>query len=200
MKSPGLNGQILRVAAEPSHASIQVELKEEHEQSGDFENPPQVNLKLDQKADWCDIGAEIDLYKDDEEEGVSECDEKDPDWEEAKTEETDELQQSNVGADGTLLVIREDGGGSDGVTWLIQDYKLSESLKTATLSNLEERREEADSTEAKSQNGPSDNVTTREEREAEDASEPGGKCFYKIENVALTGTFSSIENSSDEKC
>lgn len=169
MKTPGLNGQILHVAAERSHAGIAVELKEEDEQSEDFENPPQRDLKLDQQPDWCDVGAEIDLYK---EEGVSECDDKDPNWEDAKTEVTAELQPSHVGAGAC---------GSDGVTWLIQDYRLSESLKTATLSNSEERQEEADGTDAKSQRN--NNVTTREQHEAEDASEPGGKCFYKIENV-----------------
>ncbi len=187
MKTPGLNGQILRMAAEQSQASIEVELKEEHEQSEDFDNPLRINLKLDQQPDWCDIGAEINLYKE-EDEGVSECDDKDPDWEEAKKEETDELQLSHGGADATLLVIQEDGSGSDGVTWLIQDYKLSESLKTVTLGNSEERQEEADGT-----NPESDNVTTRGQHEAEVASEPGGKCFYKIENVVLIGTFSSIQ-------
>ncbi|XP_044040336.1 uncharacterized protein LOC122870274 [Siniperca chuatsi] len=180
MKAPGLNRQVVHVAAEQSHAGVEVELDEEDEQS----EADMINPELDQQPDWCDIdiGAEINLYK--EELGASESDDKDPNQEEAKTEDMDELQPSHAGADGTLMVIQEGGGSSDGVTWLMQDYELSESLKTATPSDAggdsEERQKEADRADAKS----SGNVAKPEQRKAEgvEASEPagGGKCFYNI--------------------
>ncbi|XP_068569167.1 zinc finger protein 431-like isoform X1 [Cebidichthys violaceus] len=154
MKPPGLNGQPVHAAAEQSHVGIKVELKEE---VGDyFENP-----EPDRYADHCgaDAGAPINLFK------VEVEDSEDPGWGGARTKGTDELQQSRVASEGTLLVFQEDGGGvSDRVTWLIQDYQLSGSLRDATLGDPEERRQEAES----------QNVSTPEEPEAVEASEPGG--------------------------
>lgn len=174
-----MNGQTVHVAAEQSQANIKVKLEEQDEQSeadNYFENPQQQNtikLELDQPLDWCDIGAEIHLYK---EVGASECDDKDPNQEQTKPEESDVLHPINAGADGTQLVVQEEGS----VTWLIQDYKLS--LKTGKPGDAGQWQEEA-----KSKNGPSDNVATAEQHEAEDveASEPagGGKSLYEIENV-----------------
>lgn len=206
MKTPGLNGQIIHRAAGQSYPGVEVELKENDEQLETdqcFENPQQMNVinpELDQHLEWChtDLGAEINLYK---EEAASECDDRDPNWEESEARETDELQPSHAGADGTLLVFQQEGS-SGGVTWLIQDHKLSESLKSAMLSgassNSEVRQEEACCKDARSQhsqkNCPADNIATAEQRgteageEAGDvgASEPGagGKCFFTIENLS----------------
>ncbi|KAI3375880.1 hypothetical protein L3Q82_003758 [Scortum barcoo] len=180
MKTPGLKTQ--------SHASIEVELKEEDEQPEDFENLSQINMKQDQQPDRCDV----DFCKE-EVQGVSECDDKDPNCEVSKTEERNELRPTHTGADGTLSVVQNNGGGTCGAKWLIQDYRLSEPLKT-TLSNSAERQEEADSTDAKSQHDPSDNVSTQEQQKAEDTPEPGaehrrhhcvhcGKYFARKSNV-----------------
>lgn len=159
MKTPGLNGQIINLdrflAAEQRHSSIKVESKEE-----EFESRQQINTvnpELHRHPDWCnaDIVAEIRLYKDQEEEEAAVRDDRESNWEETKTEETDELQQSLTGPDGMVLVFQEDD-------------KLSQSLKTAKLSDAggdsEAHREE-------------NSVIAPERRETgtKETSEPGDK-------------------------
>lgn len=110
----------------------------------------------DQTDDCCpefaqrsDVSGRTHRYKEEEEEDESA---------ETKTEEPDEAERSPAAADGTLLVFQDDG-----VAWLIEDHKLSESLKAAIL---------GDGSDAQSQhiqgNGPSCDVATTERREAED--------------------------------
>lgn len=150
MTLPGLR-QLVHGAAEQSHVGIKVEVKEEvkEEVVDYFENP-----ELGRYADWCETGAPINLFK------VEVEDSEDPGWGGTRTKGPDELQQSRVASEETLLVFQEAGGGSsDQVAWLIQDCQLSESRRDATLGE-----------EAESQN-----VSTPEEREAVEASEPGGR-------------------------
>ncbi|XP_041820717.1 zinc finger protein 2 homolog isoform X2 [Chelmon rostratus] len=164
MKPPGPNGHMVDLAAQQSHISIKVELEDDKEQFDVCENGQHINTELDQKPDWCDTN---------EGRGASECDDEDLNCEETKTEETDELQLSHaVSLTGTQLVIEEDGGDSDGVVRPKQDYRSSECLKTAVLSSSEERQEETD---VKSQNRPSDDITTPKPHGADvEASEPEG--------------------------
>lgn len=133
-----------------------------------------------QEQEGCDgdTGAENYFFK--EEAEASECDNKD--WEQTKTEETDEPR--------TLLVIQEDGGYSDRVTWLTRAYELSESLKTARSSDSEPHLEEGDPTDAKSHNGRSDGVATSEHEAEEDTEdveaselEDEGTFLHKMSNL-----------------
>lgn len=181
MKTPGLSGETVR--QEQSFPSVEVELEEDNEQleaDGCSEKPRSERCRTDLRAD-------ISLCK--EEEEALECDNRGVSWVEIKAEETDELQPGHIVADGTLLVFQEDDGGSDGVTWVIQDYELSESLKSAMLSHAggdsEVRQEEGDCGDTRSQHR-NINVTTAEQQDAEDEgaseSRAGGKRFFKIKD------------------
>lgn len=61
------------------------------------------------------------------------------DWVRAKTEQSDE--PSPAGADGTLLVIKEDGGYSDQVVWFTQGHQPSGSLRTSVSAGHQEERQ-----------------------------------------------------------
>ncbi|XP_076580942.1 uncharacterized protein LOC143316961 [Chaetodon auriga] len=177
LKEPSVflvDGQTVDLAAEQGHISIKVELKEDEEQLDVHESPQHADTELDQKPDWCDTNREGA--------GAPECDDKDLNSEGDKSQE---LQPSHTGAGGTQLVIEEDGTPCPK-----QDHRPSESPKTDTLSNSEERREEAD--------GPSDNITTpkhhdvESERGAEKKRQEGvrhyecehcGKSFARRSNV-----------------
>lgn len=166
MKTERPSEQIVHLAEQQSHGSIVVQLKEEDEQlEAEYygENPHQPG--------WfhTDNRAEIILYKEEEEEEALQCYDKDATKEETKTEEISELQVCWAGADGTLPVTQEDGGGA---AWLTQeDHKLSESLRTARLSNPEGCQEDAES-----QNDPSDGANAPGQEASEHAG--GGKCLF----------------------
>ncbi len=176
MKTPGPNGQVVHLAAEQSHASIEVELEEEEDEQSEADDysdtPQQIKTELDEQPYWCDTDSRPGNSRFKAEAGASECDVKDLSCEETKTEKSDELQLTYAGADGTL--IWEDG---------VHPLKIH--------SNSEERQGEESYRDAKSQNGPLVNVITLEQYEAEDAEalQPGGKCVFKMEIYFLVKTF-----------
>lgn len=81
------------------------------------------------------------------------------DWVPAKTEQTEE--PSPAEADGTLLVIKEDGGYLHQVVWFAQDHEPSASLRRSGSAGHQEERE--------SPNDRPDSVITAEHKDEEDA-------------------------------
>lgn len=157
MKAPGPDGDVDPL----THSSLKLQLKEEDEQTEREYHGPMP----EQQPAWEDAGivAEIHLYKGEEEEKSSI-------WVETKTEEL-------AGTDGTLLVLQENGGGTEGGTWLIQCPEVTEPLKTALLgAGSVVQQEEVGATSQQSQEDEtlSDRMETSQQDsgEAEDVETP----------------------------
>lgn len=78
-------------------------------------------------AEW-NIKVELEEQEGDSFKEEAECDDKDRGW--AETEVMNEASPTE--ADGTLIVIQEDGGYSDRVMWLIQGYQNGRSVSVGT--------------------------------------------------------------------
>lgn len=140
--------------------------------SADLMEPPGLNRQLVRPAAEWNIKVELE-----EQEGGSfkeEADDKDGSWALTETEVMNEASPPE--ADGTLIVIQEDGGYSDRVMWLIQGYQLSD---------------------AKSQNGRSVSVGAQDEK----ASELNDEGTFSTKFKVVTGfnwDFPTIETGSDK--
>lgn len=162
MKTPVLN-------SDDNRSSLQLNLKEEDEQLGrEYEGS-----KLELHPVWQDsgVGAEIHLYKEEEENKNNILVENKP----------EELART----DGKMLVFQENGSGTKGMAWLIQCSELSESLETAALGASSEEDMDAMSQQSQEEDALSDRAETAQQdteaEEAEDAETPkpesGGECL-----------------------
>uniref|UniRef100_A0A669CDX2 C2H2-type domain-containing protein n=1 Tax=Oreochromis niloticus TaxID=8128 RepID=A0A669CDX2_ORENI len=153
MKTPVLN-------SDDNHSSLELKLKEEDEQLGrEYEGS-----KLELHPVWQDsgVGPEIHLYKEEEEN---------------KNNISVETKPEEVArSDGTTLVFQENGGGTEGMTWLIQCSELSESVETAALGPSSEEEMDATLQQSQEEDALSDRMETAQQdteaEEAEDAETP----------------------------
>lgn len=170
MKTPVLN-------SDNNHGSLEFKLKEEDEQLGrEYEGS-----KLELHPVWQDsgVGAEIHLYKEEEENKNNILVENKP----------EELART----DGKMLVFQENSGGTEGMAWLIQCSELSESLETATLGASSEEEIDATLQQSQEEDALSDRTETAQQdteaEEGEDAETPepesGGECLIKVKLSVL---------------